>query len=122
MKKILIVEDDRDIATLLETILQDAGYKVSVVHNGADALGFLKDNTDFDLIITDIIMPGTDGYDLIHFVKSQLDIKIIAMSGGGVLVSSKNAIQTIEGQVDACIEKPVQVGTLLKHIERVLNS
>jgi CheY-like chemotaxis protein len=120
MTRILIADDNKDFIELFESILSSAGYDVSVAYDGSEAMECLKNDPDYDLLITDVIMPGKDGFDLIDFAKSYLDLKIIVVTGGGVFMSSKSAVESIFGQVDMCLEKPIQIDQLLAGIEAVL--
>ena len=58
---ILLVEDDRAVAAIAARTLRRAGYPVQVVHGGADAIQLVRAGERFELVITDVIMPGMDG-------------------------------------------------------------
>ncbi len=60
-KKVLIVEDDVDIARLVQLHLRDIGYKSDIINNGAKALELLCESQDYDMLILDIMLPGSDG-------------------------------------------------------------
>lgn len=82
-RKILIVDDECSIRTVLETILTAEGYVVVSVPSGEQALKLVR-NEKFHLVITDLIMPGSDGIEIILSLRgTQPDLRIIAMSGGG---------------------------------------
>ena len=68
MFKILIAEDDKELRQLFEHVLQKSGYLVSGVSNGREALQAL-DESYFDLIISDIMMPEMDGYALVESLR-----------------------------------------------------
>lgn len=77
MKRILVVEDEKSLGLLYEEELAKEGYAVKVVHDAESALEIL-DKQEFDLIITDIRMPGKDGVELITEVLGRRrDIPII---------------------------------------------
>ena len=82
-KNILLVDDDEFILGLLESALKDhPDYKTTTAKNGQEALK-KQSNEHFDLIITDIIMPGKDGIQLIDDLrKSNINTPVIAISGG----------------------------------------
>lgn len=85
--RILVVDDDEAIRQLQTTYLRRVGYEVSSVQDGASALRFLVDEK-VDLVITDIVMPGSDGVELIRGLRKEYpELNIIAMSGGGAMSS-----------------------------------
>ncbi len=83
MMKILIVDDDPNGLYMLEVMLKESGYEVASAANGVEALEKLNAE-DFDLIITDLIMPEKEGLEIIMELRRDFPgVKIIAMSGGG---------------------------------------
>lgn len=68
MFKILIAEDDKELRQLFQSVLVKNGYNVKVVSNGAEALDIIENNY-FDLIISDIMMPVMDGYELVKSLR-----------------------------------------------------
>lgn len=68
MFKILIAEDDKELRQLFQSVLVKNGYNVKVVSNGAEALDIIENNY-FDLIISDIMMPVMDGYELVRSLR-----------------------------------------------------
>ncbi len=80
--RILVVEDLPPIRLSIADYLEAQGFAVTEAENGKVALRAL-DRCDFDLIITDVLMPEMDGIELIKTVRTSLpDVKILAMSGG----------------------------------------
>jgi len=80
-KKILLVDDEAAIRRMARAVLGEEFYEITEEGNGLDAQARLE-KQKFDLIITDIIMPGCDGIDLAIDVRSKHpDTKIIIMSG-----------------------------------------
>tara|TARA_R110000796_G_scaffold252147_1_gene385374 strand:- start:1271 stop:4279 length:3009 start_codon:yes stop_codon:yes gene_type:complete len=80
--RILVVEDDQDVAKLLGTMLTDAGYQVDTAFTGADALNRLQQR-HYDLISLDLMLPDCTGLDLIHLLRQQpgtADIPIVVVS------------------------------------------
>jgi CheY-like chemotaxis protein len=78
MARILVVDDDHDICEVLAMGLKHAGHEVRVAADGASAL------RPFDLIITDIFMPGKEGIETIMEIRRDFPaVKVVAMSGGG---------------------------------------
>ncbi len=84
MEKILIVEDDKDLLKLFRTVLTKEGYDVALAEDGLQALRYL-DRDYADLIISDIMMPNLDGYQLVEAVRKagrQTPILIITAKDG----------------------------------------
>jgi len=83
MARILLVDDEQLLRETLKIALQAAGHVVSLAQNGTAALALLADQS-FDVIVTDILMPETDGLEMIRRVRKESgNVRIIAMSGGG---------------------------------------
>ncbi len=84
MFKILIAEDDRELRQLFEHVLEKNGYAVKGVSNGQEALQAL-DETYYDLIISDIMMPVMDGYELVQSLRQaghSIPVLMITAKGG----------------------------------------
>lgn len=83
MKKILVIEDDDLVRSLLSIILEKEGYEVVTASNGKEGVEFFLQHSP-DLVITDLIMPEQDGIEtIIELKKIMPGLKIIAISGGG---------------------------------------
>ena len=80
MENILIIDDNKDVLDVFKQILVDEGYSVSTACNGAE--GIEEFNKDcFDLVITDVNMPGISGFDILENVKNAVPVvPIILMS------------------------------------------
>ncbi len=79
-KKVLIVDDEVDIVSILKSQLEKSGYKVADFHNGSDALKYIEEHP-VDLVISDIRMPGINGTELFFKIR-QIDpfVQIIIIS------------------------------------------
>lgn len=83
-KRILVVDDNPDIRAFMQAALEGAGYEVRTAPEGAQALDMLGRRA-VDLIITDIFMPGQEGFETITRCRAEFPkIKIIVMSAGTV--------------------------------------
>jgi CheY-like chemotaxis protein len=78
-KNILIIDDNKDILGIFEQLLLDDGFSVSTANNGIAGIELFK-RESFDLVITDINMPGMSGFDVINAINNILMIPIILMS------------------------------------------
>ena len=115
---ILIVDDEEDILELLESILQQK-YTVIKAHDGKEAIELLSKEA-VHLIVSDVMMPEIDGFELCKTVKSNFEYSHIPV----ILLTAKNTIQAkVEGLelgADAYIEKPFSKEHLLAQIQSLL--
>ncbi len=103
-ERVLIIEDDEEMRALLSEMIEEEGYRVTSVDNGSEAFRKLVKES-FDLIITDIHMPGLTGLDILPGIKKLLpEASIIVITAfGGEEVQQK----ALERGADAYLEKPV---------------
>lgn len=120
MKKILVIDDMHGIANLIQSVLVGSGYDVEVAYDGKEGIKAIE-NGDFDLVLTDILMPEQDGFDVVSHIEALgQDIAVIAMTGGGVTISAPVALAALETKVDATLKKPVSKEDLLDCVSSVL--
>ena len=114
-RRVLIIEDNRDLAEVLEHTFQRQGYEVSSTTDGRDAVRLL-DLLEPDLVVTDIIMPDADTLDMITALRrSRPRIKIIAISGNPHLVK----LAARQG-ADHALSKPFHLGDLKALVKKLL--
>ena len=77
---ILVVDDDREIADLIEIYLCNEGYKVVKAYDGLECLALLEHDSSIKLIILDIMMPNMDGMEACRIIRSHSDIPILMLS------------------------------------------
>ena len=116
---LLIIDDDEHTLESMEKYFRMRGYAVTSASNGLDALKLMEHRSDFDLIITDIVMPDVSGIAVISVAKKMLpDLPLIAITGWGEhpegLASEANA--------DVVVKKPVQLEALEKTALELLKS
>ncbi|MEI6519494.1 MAG: response regulator [bacterium] len=115
---ILVVDDDESIRGLVEEILLIDGYSTVQASNGTEALEILQ-NQDFDLLITDIMMPGISGMKLLTTVRNlKPDMAIIMLTS---VDKKETAIQAIEQGAYGYMIKPFQVNELLMNVFSALH-
>ena len=79
--RVLAVDDQRYFRELIEGLLTDEGYEVVTASSGEEALHLLE-REDFDIVLTDLVMPGIDGTQLVERVKKRLpDQEIVMVTG-----------------------------------------
>ncbi len=83
MAHILVIDDDASLRDVVTQMLEKDNHYVEGAANGEDGLRMFRDNQP-DIVITDIIMPGAEGLEVItKMIKQVEDLPIVAMSGGG---------------------------------------
>ena len=83
MASILLIDDDDQFRKMLKETLRRAGHDVVEASNGKQGLGLFREQQT-DLVVTDIVMPETEGIEMIMSLRKDFpDVKIIAVSGGG---------------------------------------
>jgi CheY-like chemotaxis protein len=114
--KILIVDDEQFVRDLLEKVLKRRGHDVVAAGDADQALVALE-QAHFDLLLTDVVMPGMDGFDLLRRVKSAYpEIKVIVLTG----YARKQSISDfLLYGADDYLSKPFQVHELVAAVERV---
>ena len=116
MQKILVVEDDFDIGELLQNFLQEAGYEVAVAKDGVEAIDIFS-NSQFELILLDIMLPKIDGFTLCELIRKQSQVPIIMLTA---LNGEEEQIKGLDLQVDDYIIKPFSMPVLIRKIAAVL--
>lgn len=120
MTKILIIDDEEPIRKMLRILLEKNGYEVMDANNGNQGIELFKEHGP-DIIITDLIMPEKEGLETIREIKKiNPDMKIIAMSGGGVVDPDGylNMAKTFGAQYS--FVKPVNNDELLLAIKEIV--
>jgi DNA-binding NtrC family response regulator len=117
MAKILIVDDNPEVLKLIASILETNEYEVETVSRGESAIKKLESN-DYDMVLTDLMMPDVDGMQVLEHVKSRASRTMcIILTGHGTIKSSVKAIK--RGAFDY-ITKPVSPSELLIIVEKAL--
>lgn len=117
LRRILVVEDDEDMQENLRRILVGAGYKVHLARNGAEAMTLLE-SEPFHLVLTDLVMPGMGGLQLLTEVRRRKrNLPVVFLSAFGDRATIAKATEM--GAVDF-LTKPFRADYLLDLIQRVL--
>ena len=122
MARILLIDDESQIRSMLRLMLERVGYDVIEAADGMEGIKQYRDNPA-DLIITDLIMPNKDGIGMIIDLKKEFpNVKIIAMSGGG-LNKPEGYLKGAKKLGAACtLTKPIDRDEMLRAIKDVLQS
>lgn len=120
MSKILVVDDDAAIRSVLQNLLLESGFEVSCAANGKEALWQISREVP-DLVVIDIIMPEKEGIETIFELrKNYYGLEIIAMSGGG-MISADDYLDIVEKVgVKYTLAKPFEAETFLEMVKTAL--
>jgi len=115
MKHILIADDDVPMAAMIGRMLP--GYKVSTTHNGLEALAVASGLPSCDLLITDFLMPGLTGGQLVGRLREQHPgVKTLMLSAFGELVNIR------EGSPDDTLAKPFRAAVLRERVSQLIGA
>lgn len=116
MKKILVVDDERQITRMLRAALQGSGYEVSLANNGLEGLQRFEEGRP-DLIISDLAMPGMNGLELTQAVRRVAETPIIVLS---VRDTDAMKIKALDEGADDYLTKPFSMPELLARVRAQL--
>ncbi|CAK0776934.1 putative Regulator [uncultured Gammaproteobacteria bacterium] len=122
MANILVVEDDLASREYVRLVLEKGGHKPDCIENGQLAIDLIKRGEKYDLIITDLMMPGVDGFDVILAIRKMSPrTKVVIVSAvqdkiPGIL---RDQFQQ-RLKIDGTMQKPFRPAQLLTLVEEVL--
>ena len=115
MHKILIIEDDAAISNLIKSALTREGYSCEIASDGLIGEQMF-DSGSWDLVLLDLMLPGTSGFELIEYIKP-LKTPVIVISA---MNQTGDKIRGLKMGADDYIGKPFQIGELLARVEALL--
>ena len=112
MGTILIIEDEKGILELLQEVLTLSGHNVDTASDGQEGIHKF-DNSSFDLVITDVCMPGTSGHSVVQHIRNsrKKGTPVIGMSGTPWLLQDQD--------FDMVLQKPFPLQTLIDSVRRL---
>jgi CheY-like chemotaxis protein len=117
---ILLIDDMNLVRGAIMTILSRAGHTVTEASSGEAGLELLKSRR-FDLVVTDILMPGTDGNEVVMFLDGMRDRPpVLSVSGGGTGIPAEEALLLSKQKADAVLTKPFVNRELLATIDSLV--
>jgi CheY-like chemotaxis protein len=121
MARILVVDDETGIITILREMLLKLDYDVLTASGGAEALEKISMG-GVAVVVTDIVMPDMDGLDLISKIQSDYpEVKVIAISGGGAQEGAEEYLRDAKDLGAArCLTKPFMLKELAAMVQEVL--
>lgn len=115
-KKLLIVEDDKEINHMLAAFLQGNGYLVDSAYNGREAAVIMKQQ-EYSLILMDLMLPYKSGDNLIKELRTESDVPVIVLSAKSMM---ETRLEVLRMGADDYIMKPFDLDEVLVRIEVVL--
>lgn len=112
---ILIVEDEKEIATLIGDFLRDKGYIVTIANDGNKALA-LYEKYGAKLVLLDIMLPGIDGFEILSKIRDKDNTPVIIVSAKD---GKEDKLKGIIGGADDYIEKPYDIDILMAKIDGI---
>ena len=115
-KKVLIIEDDKNIAELLRLYMEKDGFSVTIAENGA--VGIVEfERVNPDLILLDIMMPVLDGWGVCREIRAVSKVPIIMLTSKG---ETLDKVTGLEMGADDYVVKPFEVGELMARVHAVM--
>ena len=122
MQKILIIDDDEQMRNLLCRTMEYAGFNVEAASDGRKGLRLFEESP-YDLVITDLIMPEQEGMETITFLrKNHPEVKIIAISGGGRIGPDTYLPAALELGADRAFAKPFPIDDIINAVKELLGA
>lgn len=119
-KRVLIVDDDSSSRRIFEMHLTSLGFETVLANNGEEAMEMLAEDSYFDLIITDVMMPYLTGFDFAKKLKEYKETKDIPVIATSAFHDWEKSIADHELEVDGFVPKPVEKEILYREIKRVM--
>lgn len=116
MAKILIIEDETAISNLLRMALTDEGYQCVCAFDGEQAATIIGEQPLFDLVLLDVMLPKTDGFELIQYINTY-EIPTIFLTAK---VNVEDKVKGLKLGAEDYVTKPFEIAELLARVERVL--
>ena len=113
---VLVVEDDRNIAQLLQIYLEKEGYAVTIAEDGNQGLAKFQAIKP-DLVLLDVMMPGMDGWAVCKAIRTESQVPIIMLTAKS---QTDDKVQGLRAGADDYVTKPFEMKEILARIEAVL--
>ena len=123
MPRILLAEDDEALRHYLAKALERAGFRVVAAEDGLAALDHFGDSDGFDLLLTDVVMPGLDGVELAKIANERWpETKVIFITGfAGVMMEKlPPTVGQVSCPLPSVVSKPFHLRELVEEVRKVL--
>jgi CheY-like chemotaxis protein len=121
MAKIMVVDDEPDIRTIVRTVLEKEGHEITEAESGEMCLKLLSEYESPDILFLDVMMPGMDGWDVARKVKSDETLKDIIICMLTVKTSPDDILTSFESaKADWHVDKPVSIKKFIEIVDWLL--
>jgi DNA-binding response OmpR family regulator len=114
--RILVVDDDHDMLEMVQEALEIEGYSVTLSDNGREALERLTEDNP-DLVLLDIRLPGTDGYQVLQQIRATSTVPVIMLTA---IQEPHSVSRSLDLGADDYVRKPFSIQELMAHIRAKL--
>ncbi len=119
-KKVLIVDDQKDILTSVGMLVEGEGYKAKTASNGKQALAMLKKES-FDLVLLDVLMPEMSGREVLQKIRADPKLKNQKVAFLTVIQLSETGKDIVKKlKPNAYFQKPINVADFRKRLKKIL--
>jgi len=118
----LVIEDSEDISYLIRHLLEREGFAVHTVANGRDAAKFISESSPTDVIVTDLMLPYVDGFELISQVRESVQwrsVPVIVLSGK---VTERDIVRAFDLGANDYLAKPYKPMEFLARVKRLASA
>lgn len=113
MPKILVVDDDQDLAEMLGIVLNGSGFEVDLINNGDGALEIFR-SSDPDLVLLDVMLPGIDGVEICRLIRKESMVPIVMLTAKG---DTQDVVLGLEAGADDYMVKPFNPSELVARLK-----
>ena len=114
--KLLLIDDDKELCSMLQSYLAQEGFSIDAVHSGEVAVDTVLEN-DYELVILDIMLPGLSGFEVLKAIRETSSVPVLMLTARGEDVDS---VIGLELGADDYLAKPCSPRVLIAHIRAIL--
>ncbi|MBU4573083.1 MAG: response regulator, partial [Proteobacteria bacterium] len=118
--RVLVVEDDADSALLFAALMESEGHAAVKAASGEEALERLAADSDFDLVLLDLVLPGVGGWEVLEHLKTDGKLRYVPVVVLSALDDKATTIKALELGAEDFLTKPVDVERMLSRVRVML--
>lgn len=118
--RVLVVEDDADSALLFAALMESEGHEAVKVASGEEALKCLAQDSDFDLVLLDLVLPGVGGWEVLEHLKTDGKLRYVPVVVLSAMDDKATTIKALELGAEDFLTKPIDVERMLSRVRVML--